>query len=674
MAAQTLIGRHIDDYVIEERIGRGGMSTVYRAMQQSVRRPVALKIITLDTFMDDREEFKKRFHREAEMVASLEHLHIMPVYGYGIISDDIAYLAMRLLRGGTLAQMINGNPLPLERGVVIFRQIASGLEYAHQKGIVHRDLKPSNILFDDQQNAYLADFGLAKSISAGEQFTQSGSVVGTPLYMSPEQLRGEPVDHRSDVYSMGVLLYHMLTGVPPFNSPDGNVVSIIYQHLEKPPRAPRERNESIPPLVESVIMTALAKKPGERFVGVGAMALALTSAAERSIDETNNHDNPPTPSFIMVQPPTQPMQPLSTAFSQRPLPRFITPLILLLVALLIVGGAAVYFARRGGEPAAARATVIPGESQPASELRPSPDEIVIAQVQLGTEGFIAYITCNTSSEYHATQTREMGDIAREFGLAYRAYDPDSDKSRQIPLIERARLEGAVGLIVCPLDPSVLATVLQSVQAAGIPLVLMNGQMPSYGGVLMAGDEYQMGFAAGREAARLINAESAGQARVIILDYPDLDQLIVRADGLEDGVREDAQDVEVLGRYLGATQDNGYNSVKRLLEEGFEFDTLLSINDAGAFGAIRALEEAGIAPHAVRIISIDAEALAREYIAEGYYMRASVDVGREQFSRAAVHTMIKLLAGGTMSEIVLVPPGPVITPGVLEAMPMTPTSR
>jgi ABC-type sugar transport system substrate-binding protein/predicted Ser/Thr protein kinase len=674
MAAQTLIGRQIDDYVIEERIGRGGMSTVYRAMQQSVRRPVALKIITLDTSMDDRDEFKKRFHREAEMVASLEHLHIMPVYGYGIINDDMAYLAMRLLRGGTLAQLIDGNPLPLERAVVIFRQIASGLEYAHQQGIIHRDLKPSNILFDDQQNAYLADFGLAKSIHAGEQFTQSGSVVGTPLYMSPEQLRGEPVDHRSDVYSMGVLLYHMLTGVPPFNSPDGNVVSIIYQHLEKPPRAPRERNETIPPLVESVVMTALAKKPGERFVGVGAMALALTSAAERSLDVTDGDDNPPTPSFIKMQPPTQPMNPPSTAFARRPLPRLAMPLMIVLVVLLAIGGGAFYFARRAGEPVAARAVVLVGEAQPASELRPSPEEIAAAQVRLGENGFIAYITCNTSSEYHATQTREMGDIAREFGLAYRAYDPDSDKSRQIPLIERARLEGAAGLIVCPLDPSVLATSLQSVQTSAIPLVLMNGQMPSYGGVLMAGDEYEMGMATGHEAARIINAESEGQARVIILDYPDLDQLIVRANGLEDGVREGAPAVEVLGRYLGATQDNGYNSVKRLLDAGVTFDTILSINDAGSFGAIRALQEAGIAPNAVRIISIDAEALAREYIAEGYYMRASVDVGREQFSRAAVHAMIKLLAGGTITETVLVPPGQIITAALLDTTPTAPTSR
>jgi ABC-type sugar transport system substrate-binding protein len=670
MQAETLIGRRIDDFVVEERIGRGGMSVVFRAQQQSVNRPVALKVIQLLSVSAEADEFSRRFAREAELAASLEHLHIVPLYAYGIFRSELAYLAMRLLRGGTLTQRMGGHPLVLEQALLIARQIGSGLAYAHEQGIIHRDLKPGNILFDDHNNAYLSDFGLAKVVE-GSVLTQSNAVVGTPQFMSPEQLRGDAADFRSDIYSFGVLLYTMLSGAPPFTSPDGNVVSIIYQHLEKTPRPLHELNDKVTPALESVIMTALAKQPQSRFENISALMLALQSAVERSLPSSVDEDAPSTQQRLLNSvtpidtssqvplPHSLPPKDVSTVSKPRPLWRQPAGWAALLRLVLLVG-ALWFIAREVGVARVPLATVVAGEISPAGEHIPTADEIARANLVAGQSGFVAYVTCNTSSEYHATQTREIGDMLREYGIAYRAYDPDTDRALQIPMIERARLDGAVGLIICPLDPDLLNSVLGAVDAANVPLVLMNGEMESHGGILIAGDEFAMGSAAGLAAGEILVEERDGQGRAIILDYPDLPQIIRRADGIEAGLLEAAPEVEIVGRYLGATRENGRRSVETLIDEGVEFDVIVSINDAGVFGAIDALVAAGYDPDSVIISSIDAESLAREYIAEGYFMRASVEVGRALYSRAAADAMVKLLAGATLPEKLLVSPGDVIT--------------
>jgi ABC-type sugar transport system substrate-binding protein len=200
----------------------------------------------------------------------------------------------------------------------------------------------------------------------------------------------------------------------------------------------------------------------------------------------------------------------------------------------------------------------------------------------------------------------------------------------------------------------------------MPMVFMHSGMSNYGGVVLAGDDYLMGLEAGRAGGTLINDELNGEANVVILDYPDLPGLVTRADGLEHGVLEVAPNATIVGRFPGGTRENGYASVKRLIEGGTDFDVIVSINDAGSYGAIQALEEAGLEPSSIFISSIDAEALAREYIGEDYFIRASVDVGREQFSLTAVNSVIKLLAGATVPEIFLVPPGQVVTKDTLDS--------
>ena len=287
MYTDQLVGKQVDAFTVQERIGKGGMASVYRAYQPSVNRSVALKIITLDTNQGERDDFRSRFALEAQMIAALEHIHILPVYDYGIVNNEIAYIAMRLLRGGALSDLLTAGPLEMERAADIFTQVARGLNYAHSHGVIHRDLKPSNILFDESGNAYLTDFGLAKMVENSLHLTKTGNIVGTPAYMSPEQLRGDAIDFRSDIYSMGCILYHMLVGHPPFEASESNMVSVIYQHLEKEPTPPSELNPAISAEVEAVIMRALRKRPEDRYNTVDVMADQLNEALGRKLSTTS---------------------------------------------------------------------------------------------------------------------------------------------------------------------------------------------------------------------------------------------------------------------------------------------------------------------------------------------------------------------------------------------------
>jgi ribose transport system substrate-binding protein len=301
----------------------------------------------------------------------------------------------------------------------------------------------------------------------------------------------------------------------------------------------------------------------------------------------------------------------------------------------------------------------------AADIVPTSDEIDRARRALG-DGFIAYVTCNQTSEYHATQAREMGDFAHQYGLDYRVYDSDTDEYQQITQIERARTDGAKAIILCPLDADLLDKPMQSVDEANLPLVMLSQDLPTYGGVEVVGDEFEMGYRPGKLAGKIITDEMGGKADVIILDYPDLPNLVIRANGLEAGILEEAPDAHIIGRYRGATPDFGRESVSKLLADGVHFDVIASINDAGSFGAIEALENAGIPPKDVVITSVDAEQLALRYIREGHYMRGTVEIGREQFSRAAIDAITKQLAGSTLPERILVPPGDVITAETLAA--------
>ncbi len=270
----------IKGYELRERIGSGGFGVVHRAYQTTVGREVALKII-LPRFANH-PDFIRRFETEAQLVARLEHLHIVPLYDYWRDPDG-AFLVMRWLRGGSLRDALKHGPFDVETAAQLVDQVTSALSLAHRNDVVHRDLKPANVLLDEDGNAYLADFGIAKDIAdpLGSQ-TGSDLILGSPDYLAPEQARREPVTPQTDIYSLGVVLYEMLTGQHPF--PKGTTVERMYRHLNEP----LPHITSLPPEtmddVNGVIQQATTKNPTKRYADALEMSAAFRAAAsiERS--------------------------------------------------------------------------------------------------------------------------------------------------------------------------------------------------------------------------------------------------------------------------------------------------------------------------------------------------------------------------------------------------------
>ena len=272
-----LIGKTLGQYQIVELAGQGGMATVYKAYQPSLHRYVALKV--LPEYLAHDQEFVRRFKQEATAAAALRHPNILVIYDIGE-ADNLHYIAAEFLEGQTLDQAIKqGGALPLPRIVSFVNQLASALDTAHQHGMVHRDIKPSNVFLGSRDHVTLMDFGIVKAMSA-TRLTRTGMLVGTPEYMSPEQAEGQSLDWRSDLYSLGVVVYEMLTGQAPFAAPTPNAV--LYAHVNKPPTPPSQLNTAIPKPVEQVVLRALAKRPEDRFQSVAEFAAALEQAARQA--------------------------------------------------------------------------------------------------------------------------------------------------------------------------------------------------------------------------------------------------------------------------------------------------------------------------------------------------------------------------------------------------------
>ena len=276
----NLIGQTLGPYRLISQIGAGGMATVYKAYQPSMDRYVAIKV--LPPYLSQDEQFARRFQREAKAVAKLEHAHILPVHDYGE-AEGITYLVMRFVEGGTLKQRITQGTPSLSEVVRLMGQIGDALDYAHRLGVIHRDVKPANVLIDGQGNTYLTDFGLARMMEASDQLTASGVGVGTPAYMSPEQGQGVKVDHRSDIYSLGVVLYEMVTGHVPYEAE--TPMAVMLKHITEPLPLPRSINPNVPEPVERVILKALAKDPAHRYQTAGEMVEALTIATRNLTKE-----------------------------------------------------------------------------------------------------------------------------------------------------------------------------------------------------------------------------------------------------------------------------------------------------------------------------------------------------------------------------------------------------
>jgi len=267
-----MIGSQLGPYQIIEQVGAGAQATVYRAYHPSTDRDVALKVLPRHFAADP--TFTQRFQQEARLVARLEHAHILPVYDFGE-DQGVAYLAMRFLEAGTLKDILTQRQLPLTEIVHLVCQVASALDYGHRQGVVHRDIKPANIMVDREGNSYLTDFGIAKMLGDATGLTASGTI-GTPAYMSPEQGMSGRIDGRSDIYSLGVLLYQLASGSLPYES--DTAMGVILMHLNEPVPAIRERFPEIPVPVEQVIQMAMAKDPMDRYQSAAEFCEALRDA------------------------------------------------------------------------------------------------------------------------------------------------------------------------------------------------------------------------------------------------------------------------------------------------------------------------------------------------------------------------------------------------------------
>ncbi len=269
----TFINQCIGRYQISERIGVGGMARVYKARDTSLDRTVAIKI--LHEHLAEDTNFKDRFDREARLVASLNHPNIIQIFDYATVQLGerlVAFMVMPYIPGKTLKDVLEdfcaiGQHMPLDRVREIMLDLSAALHYAHSKGMVHRDVKPGNILFDEHDRAVLGDFGIAR-LAEGASLTQDGATIGTPTYLSPEQAAGMPVDGRSDLYALGVILYEMLTGRPPFSG--DSAVAIILKHINEPvmPIAQIIHN----PALALLVQRALAKDPNQRYQTAQAFA------------------------------------------------------------------------------------------------------------------------------------------------------------------------------------------------------------------------------------------------------------------------------------------------------------------------------------------------------------------------------------------------------------------
>src|SRR5215212_4510467 len=268
-------GQRLGPYQLVEMIGRGGMAVVYKALQPTLRRYVAIKVMP-GYFVHD-EGFRNRFQQEAETVAHLEHPNILPIYDFGQ-EGDVPYIVMPLVTGGTLRDWL-AKPVPLERALQVFSRILAALEYAHSQRVVHRDIKPTNILMSQGDWPLLTDFGIAKIVEPSLRVTRSGTMIGTPEYMSPEQSQGGHVDHRADLYAMGIILYEMLTGRLPFQGQ--TPVAVILQHVRDAVPMPSSVNPALSPIWDEVIRRCLAKDANERYSSARVMDDAIQAAWQK---------------------------------------------------------------------------------------------------------------------------------------------------------------------------------------------------------------------------------------------------------------------------------------------------------------------------------------------------------------------------------------------------------
>lgn len=360
-------------FAIERLIARGGMGAVYLAHQLNLGRPVALKIMSPPPDTEEGDSFQDRFRLEAETLAALHHPNIVTVYDYGPTDDGRFYLALEYIEGPRLTDLIRKGRLSPERCIRLMIQVCHALRYAHKRGVVHRDLKPSNLLIrveDGVETVKVVDFGLVKVAEADQSLTRAGLVLGSPHCMAPEQVRGEEIDHRADLYAVGILLFRCLTGHWPFHAETVAGTMIAHVHEERPTFHSVAPDLMVPDGLEAIVQRLLRRNPAERFADAGELMEALARCLDvpedqfLTVSSTSNTLRPP------VAPPDRPRR-----------PRFLVPLAVALLLILAMTVAALL--RVPARPVPAGGPLLPAEDPgaatstgaPSPPQAPPPEEV-----------------------------------------------------------------------------------------------------------------------------------------------------------------------------------------------------------------------------------------------------------------------------------------------------------
>jgi eukaryotic-like serine/threonine-protein kinase len=389
-----------DRYELEELAGAGGMSNVYRAFDRLLERRVAIKVLHEKYSHDD--EYVERFRREAKAIARLSHPNIVTIIDRGEW-EHRQFIVFEYVEGETLKELVvRTGPLTVRDALVVVREIAQGLSFAHEHGVVHRDVKPHNVIIDPEGTAKVTDFGIARSLDReGEGLTTTGTLLGTSDYLAPEQASGKPVSERSDQYSLGVLLYELLTGDVPF--PAQSLVQAAMRHLNDPVPSVRDVRSEVGPDVDELVRRAMQKDPRDRFASTAAFLTAVDACLQRYEEDTL--------SDVRLEPAVASQSSRPAARSRTPRPRGRsrrTPVLAAVVVLLVaaaLGAAALLLLRDGGVPGA------PGENggdgsaptrlRAASDYDPDGDGTEHpAEVGLATDGDAAtYWTTETYGSF-----------------------------------------------------------------------------------------------------------------------------------------------------------------------------------------------------------------------------------------------------------------------------------
>ena len=436
----SLIGQILDGrYKIESALGEGGMGLVYKAVHTALQKPLAIKVLKPE--VSKNEEIVARFKQEAQSASAIGNQHIIDISDFGVAPDGSTYFVMEFLTGKSLTEAleeIEGQRLPTERSVHIAKQLSKALGAAHERGIVHRDMKPDNVQLiergGDSDFVKVLDFGIAKVGGSTSKLTQAGQVFGTPHYMSPEQCAGTAVDHTTDIYAVGVILYEMATGQVPFDA--DNLMGILTKHLYENPVPPHELPPpvDVPPAFEAIILKCLAKKPDHRYQSMAEL-LADLEALEGGLTPKAVVDNVDrqTAAGHTTPPEADPTGKVAVGVGQPEVPKRSPVPILLGVTALVIAG--VGYALMGGSepapdeshvvaPAPETATAPETEPEPEQEPEPEPEpvpvRVAISSTPAGAELYQGGALLGNTP---LSVDRPEGDGQLELQLRLSGYEP-----------------------------------------------------------------------------------------------------------------------------------------------------------------------------------------------------------------------------------------------------------